>query len=492
MDDRFYTTGAYIEHNPTLHEEDSAWKTYKLLPVVDRFLKEQTGNVSILDVGGGAGLILKAISKHIEKKGRKVQQYALDLSAEMLKVQKKNNPRAKTIQGNIKKTKFADKHFDLALMIDVLEHIPQPEEALKELRRISKYVIFKVPLERNLHDKTMNILTNGRHRKRIIESIGHINVYNYRQLKEQIEENYGKIIASEYTNAYYYYLTSLRDQFNWRNRMLHNMALAIHNISPAIAARFYTDFAIILAKNTQEYSTKEHWKSFWTGVKPAENFKSHYYRLISKILKPNKQWTAFEIGCVPGNYLMYFNKNYGYKPAGIDYSDKTEQVRKYFEEQGIRAEIYNQDFFAFKPRKKYNVVLSNGFVEHFGNPENVFERHVQLLKKGGFLIISLPNFRNLQYYLHSIFDSRTLKTHNFEVMEPELWRKLAEKHKLRIIYCNYYETFNFWVVNKSTWLRPIIKITELANIAIHAVLKRTAPNIPNKYLSPNIILIAQK
>ncbi|GAI48024.1 unnamed protein product, partial [marine sediment metagenome] len=32
-------------------------------------------------------------------------------------------------------------------MVDVLEHIPNPTAALKELRRISQYIIFKVPLE---------------------------------------------------------------------------------------------------------------------------------------------------------------------------------------------------------------------------------------------------------------------------------------------------------------------------------------------------------
>lgn len=243
----------------------------------------------------------------------------------------------------------------------------------------------------------------------------------------------------------------------------------------------------------ENFSTKEHWEYFWTEIKPSKNFRPHYHRLIKKILPINNKWTAFEIGCVPGNYLMYFYEKYGYKPAGIDYSEKTSELKNYFKEKGTEAEIYNQDFFTFKPVKQYDVVFSNGFVEHFGNPELVFKKHLDLLAKGGFLIISLPNFRNLQYYLHSILDSRTLKTHNFKVMKPGLWKKLAEENNLKVYYCNYYETFNFWVVNKSKFLRPLIKITELANKAIHFGLRITGLlNIPNKQLSPNIILIAQK
>ncbi len=243
----------------------------------------------------------------------------------------------------------------------------------------------------------------------------------------------------------------------------------------------------------EEYSTKEHWERFWTGIQPTSDFKPCYHRLLRKILPPNKSWTAFEVGCVPGNYLMYFYTHYGYKPSGIDYSDRTEEVRNYFEKQGIKAEIHKQDFFTFKTRKKYNLVYSNGFVEHFGNPELVFKKHLDLLAKGGYLIISLPNFRNMQYYLHSIFDSRTLKTHNFSVMEPDLWRKLAEKYGLKIHYCNYYETFNFWVVNKSLMLKPFVKMAGFANKALHFILKLAGLKyIPNKQLSPNIVLVAQK
>jgi len=495
MDDRFYTTGEYIEHNPTLHEEDSAWKTYKLLPFVDKFLKENTSRkASILDVGGGAGLILKAISEHIEKNGRKVQQYALDLSAEMLKVQKKNNPRAKMIQGNIKKTTFADKQFDLALMIDVLEHIPQPEEALKELQRISKYAIFKVPLESNLHDKLMNFATKGRHRKRIIESIGHINVYNYGQLKRQIEECCGRVVEAKYTNAFYYYATSLKNQFNWRNRMLHNIALAMHSISPALSSRFFTDFTIMLAKNNnQEYSTKEHWEEFWKGIELRKNYKPSHHFLLSKLLQKNEKWKCFEIGCVPGKHLLYFYENYGYKPTGIDFSERIESVREYFRKENIPVELHKGDFFEFKTDKKYNVVVSHGFVEHFGNPELMFKKHIDLLAKGGFLIISMPNFRNLQYYIHNLFDWKTLKTHNFDVMRPELWRKLAEKNKLKIHYCNYFETFDYWVNNQALILKPFTKTALFAARALRFLLKRLKlNNIPNKYISPHILLIAQK
>jgi len=69
----------------------------------------------------------------------------------MLDVQRKNNPDIKqTLNEDIRHTSLRDKHIDLMLMIDVLEHVPNPEEALEEARRVSHFLILKVPLEDNL------------------------------------------------------------------------------------------------------------------------------------------------------------------------------------------------------------------------------------------------------------------------------------------------------------------------------------------------------
>ncbi len=243
----------------------------------------------------------------------------------------------------------------------------------------------------------------------------------------------------------------------------------------------------------KRYSTKEHWEKFWAGIGPNKRFKPHYYPLIKSLLPSNEKWTCFEVGCVPGNYLKFFHEHFKYRPAGIDYSDRIELVKQYFAGLKIPIELYNKDFFEFKPKKQYNVVISNGFVEHFGNPEFVFRKHLNLVAKGGWLIVSLPNFCNTQYYLHNLLDAETLKTHNLDTMNPKLWRRLAEKNKMKISYCDYYETYDFWIINKSPLMKPIVLAIRVASRAIRFMLKITGVlNIPNKYLSPHIVLIAQK
>lgn len=192
-----YLTDEYIIKNPSLSEEDSRWKVGKINPLVDRFIGYiNKDKINLLDVGGGAGLILNAVSAHIEESyGIKVNKFALDLSPGMLEIQKKRNPDLKKVLNeDIRKTSLGNKEIDLTLMIDVLEHVPNPTEALEEAKRISNFVIFKVPLENNLVDRTSNFVKRGEPRQRTIETIGHINIYDIGKLKHQIEKHTGQVL----------------------------------------------------------------------------------------------------------------------------------------------------------------------------------------------------------------------------------------------------------------------------------------------------------
>ncbi len=119
-----YLNDEYIKKNPALHEEDSEWKVAKIIPLIDILINEAfiIGNeINLLDVGGGAGLILKEISNYIEKfYNIKVNRYALDLSPGMLVVQEKNNPNARLLNEDICRTSLRNKEIDISLMMTLL------------------------------------------------------------------------------------------------------------------------------------------------------------------------------------------------------------------------------------------------------------------------------------------------------------------------------------------------------------------------------------
>ena len=243
MQENMYSSGTYIRNNPTLDAEDMPWKISKILPIVDIFLRQTSATkVKILDVGGGAGLYLKEISDHLRAKKIAADKYALDLSGEMLRIQRENNPDMKGIvECSIEQTPFKDKEFDLVLVIDVLEHIPNVAAALKEIRRISGHVIYKVPLENNLYYNILNIMKRGGLRRDIFQKVGHVHFFSPGKLKKQLSCT-GEMVCCNYTNVFEWCLSEdYHRGTNWKEKMVFTLANYVFKISPGLCSRLFPD-----------------------------------------------------------------------------------------------------------------------------------------------------------------------------------------------------------------------------------------------------------
>jgi ubiquinone/menaquinone biosynthesis C-methylase UbiE len=245
--------GSYASRHPALHVEDSRWKFETLKTLLDYFNQETTNkDVAVLDVGGGAGHILKKASEYLKQAHkRNVEKYALDICPQILEKQKLENRDLKAFfNEDICHTSLANKSIDLALIIDVLEHIVNPIQALNEIRRISNYAIFKVPLENNLYSKFYNLAKKGKPRRESIENLGHLNVYNIRKLRDCIEKNTGEIIFSKYTNVYLYYLTAkyYKNRLSALDKIMYLCANKLFKLSPQWPSKFLSDFIVGLVK----------------------------------------------------------------------------------------------------------------------------------------------------------------------------------------------------------------------------------------------------
>lgn len=248
-----YKNGEYITKNPSLHEEDSPWKFEKIVPFVDKYISFSNKiEINLLDVGGGAGLILNATSNYIGKKyDIKVNKFAIDLSPGMLEIQKKNNPDIKKVLNeDICNTTLADKEIDLALMVDVLEHVLNPSKALEEVKRISNFVILKIPLENNLFNNTINLMTRGKTRKTSLEQFGHVNVYNNTRIKDDLNRHTGQIIDFCYTDTFTYLLNSEyhKRKLDYKDRIINLIAASLFKASPHLCSLAFNDFIILLVK----------------------------------------------------------------------------------------------------------------------------------------------------------------------------------------------------------------------------------------------------
>jgi hypothetical protein len=84
----------YMRRHASLHEEDSEWKSSKMVPFEDGFMQRQTkGRLVVLDVGGGAGRIVALACDHLGGEWEiTADKTLLGLSQGALQVQAEANP----------------------------------------------------------------------------------------------------------------------------------------------------------------------------------------------------------------------------------------------------------------------------------------------------------------------------------------------------------------------------------------------------------------
>ena len=171
-----YQDGTYIYNNPSLHEEDSEYK----LNYIFKLMKKVSFHgqmVRVLDVGGGAGIISARVCGLLAKQGYQVECHAFDLSEDMLAKQKNNNPFITLATSDFEQIR-KNGEYQLALLIDVIEHIDDNKSFADEINYLAKYLIYNIPLERNLMDWLRNIYMSGRYYPLQTSSLGHVHFFS--------------------------------------------------------------------------------------------------------------------------------------------------------------------------------------------------------------------------------------------------------------------------------------------------------------------------
>ena len=201
--------------------------------------------------------------------------------------------------------------------------------------------------------------------------------------------------------------------------------------------------------------------------------------------------SCFEVGAYPGNILAYLCSRFGYVANGIDLTPHVQdRLPEFFTRHGIRiGNFFYGDFLATSFDQTYDVVCSFGFIEHFTNFDEVIRKHVELVKPGGILILSCPNFRRLQFLIHRALDNQNLKRHVLSAMDFKAWRRVLEKNDMEVLAQNYWQTFGFWHENRSPnrLQRAGIRLAERLAGSIDSRI-----DLPNRFTSPHMVTFARK
>uniref|UniRef100_A0A831U6P4 FkbM family methyltransferase n=1 Tax=Geobacter metallireducens TaxID=28232 RepID=A0A831U6P4_GEOME len=261
-------------------------------------------------------------------------------------------------------------------------------------------------------------------------------------------------------------------------------AAKTNSVSPSVPATesFLTD---------KQYWSSKHSSSFSPWPVKGMLFSS----ILEKYLPTNESYTCAEIGAYPGANLCYLAHRFKYKPAAIEFSDYADNIKSLFEFNGITSyEIINKDFFEVSD-KQYDVVTSFGFIEHFDNYANAIKKHFDLLKPGGYLVLSVPRFDGFQGALFELaFDSTTfnemIAAHNLEITDINKLKHTVSQFTDSILYCDYandgivyYDWNHPQLRDDRRWLIYFIN-------KISGILGESLP--ADQFFSPHILLIARK
>jgi predicted TPR repeat methyltransferase len=165
MKEGLYTTGMYLEKNPTWHVEESPWKARQILRMMSR---NRIVPKTICEVGCGAGEVFKQLQEQMDREclfwGYDISPQAFELS------ESRANERLHFKLADIRQERNA--FFDLILIMDVIEHLEDYFSFLREIRQQSHYTIFHIPLDLSVQT---TLRRNGLLKVR--ESYGHIHYF---------------------------------------------------------------------------------------------------------------------------------------------------------------------------------------------------------------------------------------------------------------------------------------------------------------------------
>ena len=197
-----------------------------------------------------------------------------------------------------------------------------------------------------------------------------------------------------------------------------------------------------------------------------------------------------ELGCYPGNQLMFLAAELNAEISGVDQTEHLERLVRYCRSRDFRIGRIDQgDFFSWSPATLFDFVFSNGLIEHFRNFDEAIARHVALTRPGGHVLISVPHFRRLQYVAHLLCDRRNLALHHMPAMDPCAIAEAIQRAGATVLEARFASTCEFWIDPAKSGPLPAFVGDMLARLS--RVID-SAISWPNRWTSPYVVVVGRR
>lgn len=246
----------------------------------------------------------------------------------------------------------------------------------------------------------------------------------------------------------------------------------------------------------ENLTDRNFWKAFWESKKDLIfPIKPDYYfgEIMGKLIAEKGVKNAIELGGFPGYYSTYLKKYQKLDTTLFDYYIDEDIINRLLEKNGLKPgdiHIIESDLFNYKVAQPYDMVCSFGLIEHFSDTKDIISRHLQFLKPGGVLFITLPNFKGVNGWVQRNFDRSNYDKHFIESMDLQRLSAICKELGLKEIESFYHGKFSVWLENRAEQnavVKGLVKTIWLAG----KLFTKVVP-LETKVFSPYIVLKAIK
>ena len=253
--------------------------------------------------------------------------------------------------------------------------------------------------------------------------------------------------------------------------------------------------------STDQLTDRDFWLRYWESKQNLIFRVTDQYLFVRQLRQHLGQHqragrpirTSLEVGGFPGYYSVWLRRESAIDATLLDFVVHTSIMDSLLVANSLQpgdVTYLEADLFAFTPPVGYDLVLSNGLIEHFQDTAGILQRHVAMLAGDGRLFITLPNFRGLNGWFQRRFDPANFDKHNLGAMDPKRLRTIAGSLGLTEIEATYFGHFSVWLENKAQQPAPVrwfLGTVWLAGKLISKVIP-----VESRWFSPYIVLTGRR
>lgn len=187
-------------------------------------------------------------------------------------------------------------------------------------------------------------------------------------------------------------------------------------------------------------STEENWREVYADLSRYQDlylYQQHLVEIIGQQFANLHGKHILEVGCGKGNEIVQLAKR-GAACVGLDFSESAMELMQ----QRLAKESLNLPLVRGDARHlpfqagTFDLVYSQGVLEHFTQPGEVLQEQYQVLREGGIVVVELPNKWTLYTIYKKILMAANKWLPGWETQySPRELKSLLEQNGFRILDC---------------------------------------------------------